>query len=94
MTIRKTVDRITTSLNRVQQRLDQLPQAAYDHWVSITPRDSGRARRSTRLQGKTIRADYPYARRLDEGWSGQAPEGMSKPTDRFIESWLRRNIRK
>ena len=94
MTIRKTVDRLTPSLARVQQKLATLPQEAYDHWVSITPKDSGRARRSTRLRGRTIEAAYPYAQRLDEGWSSQAPDGMSEPTDRFINRWVRQNIRK
>jgi hypothetical protein len=94
MTVRKTVDRITPSLKRIEQRLDQLPQAAYDHWVKITPVDTGRARRNTKLRGRTINADYAYAQRLDQGWSRQAPDGMSQPTDRFIDQWLRRNIRK
>ena len=40
----------------------------------------------TRLQGTVIKADYPYAQRLDDGWSRQAPQGMVDPTIKFIKS--------
>lgn len=67
-------------------KLNHLPQEAYDHFVSITPIDTGNARRSTRLVGnKTIEANYAYARRLDEGYSKQARGGMTKPTEKFIK---------
>jgi hypothetical protein len=37
------------------------------------------------LNNKTIYASYPYAQRLDEGWSRQSPDGMTKPTEDFIQ---------
>lgn len=94
MTVRKTRDLITPSLKRNMQQFDRVAQAAYRYWVSITPRDTGRARRRTQFRQNSILARYPYAEPLDSGSSGQAPEGMSKPTGRFIRRWLRRNIRK
>jgi hypothetical protein len=94
MTVRKTSDRITLSLKNNAARLGNLAKEAYDFWVKETPVRSGNARRQTRLQGDTISADYPYARRLDEGWSSQSPQGMSAPTERFIRNRLKRIIRK
>jgi hypothetical protein len=82
-----------TSLDRLKQALaqvKQLPQEAYNHFKSITPIDTGNARSRTSLKGnKTIEADYPYAKRLDEGWSRQAPRGMIKPTEEFINKRIK-----
>jgi hypothetical protein len=78
-----------SDLKKMYQQVQALPQDAYKHFVSITPIDSGNARRSTRLQNKTIQANYPYARRLDEGWSKQAKNGMVKPTQEFIKKRIK-----
>ena len=63
----------------------QLPKEAYEFFVDSTPIRTGNARRSTRLRGDTIDADYNYAQRLDEGYSRQAPKGMSEPTEKFLQ---------
>lgn len=94
MTVKTVSNTMTGSLQRVVNRIGQLPQQAFDIWLDATPVRSGRARRSTRLQGDTIDANYPYAQRLDDGWSSQSPQGMSRPTDRFIRAQMRRNLRK
>jgi hypothetical protein len=73
--------------------LQQLPAQAYREWVQITPIDRGNARRQTRLQGSTIQAQYPYAQRLDQGWSKQAPRGMSEPVKKFVEQQMRKIMR-
>jgi hypothetical protein len=85
---------LTPSLQRIQKELSQVPAKAYKYWESETPVRSGNARRSTRLQGETIKAKYPYATRLNEGYSKQAPQGMSEPTDRFITALVKRIMRK
>jgi hypothetical protein len=85
MSVTLTVNTMTNSLKRIQKKLNQVPKEAYKEFVQETPIRSGNARRKTRLQGKTINANYPYAKRLDEGYSKQAPEGMSKPTEDFIK---------
>jgi hypothetical protein len=73
------------------KKVEALPAKTAEYFKSITPVDTGRARRSTKLEGdKTIHADYPYAQRLDEGYSKQAPQGMTKPT----EKWLRGQFKK
>ena len=78
-------NRISPHLNRKNKQLSRVPKESYEHFKSITPIRSGNAKRKTRLQGQTIKADYPYAKRLDEGWSRQAPQGMSEPTIKFIK---------
>lgn len=87
--LKKISDSVSFSLRRMQSRLSKLPAETYDFFVKITPKDTGNARRKTRLvKNKTIATNYPYAQRLDEGWSRQAPQGMTRPT----EKWLRRRI--
>lgn len=83
---------VKTSLDQlksIKQQVDQIPQDAYDYFVSITPVDTGNARSKTQLKGKTIEGNYAYAQRLDKGWSRQAPDGMIKPTEKFIEKRVR-----
>ena len=94
MSVKLTKDTMTPSLKRMQKELNKVPKKTYDYFVSITPRRSGQARRKTRFKGnKTIIADYAYAKRLNEGWSKQAPEGMTKPTEKFFKD-LVKNIMK
>lgn len=76
---------MSSSLKRIQKKLAQVPKEAFKEFVSDTPIRSGNARRKTKLKGKTIVADYPYAKRLDEGYSKQSPDGMTKPTEAFIQ---------
>ena len=53
-----------------------------------TPKLSGNARRNTKLSGDRILAQYPYAQRLDQGYSKQAPDGMSTPTTEYIKKYI------
>lgn len=73
---------------KIQSKLQALPKQVHTEFVKQTPIDTGNARRKTRLIGDTIHARYPYARRLDKGWSKQAPDGMIKPT----RLWMRKRI--
>lgn len=77
-----------------EQVAKTLPEETYDYFVAATPVRTGRARRSTSLSGNTVTADYPYAERLDEGYSRQSPKGMSEPTERFLEQRIRALIGK
>jgi hypothetical protein len=85
---------MTKSLKDLEKRIGDIPKEAYDYFVSITPKDKGNARRSTQLKGNTIHANYPYAQKLDEGYSKQAPKGMTEPTGKFIERITRQKMRK
>lgn len=89
-----TKNNITPSLKRIQNKLDGLSKLAYNEFVKQTPVRSGNARRKTKLQKDTIVADYPYAKRLDEGYSKQSPQGMSKPTEEYIKTELDKIMRK
>jgi len=80
------------SIGKIVARFDKLPKEAYDYWKKITPRDTGNAKRRTRLQGRKIKANYNYAVPLDKGWSKQAPRGMSEPTDKYIRQRIKRSI--
>lgn len=95
MGIKITKNSLTPSLRKIQSDLDKLPAQAYNFFVKITPKDTGNARRKTKLsRNKTIEANYPYAKPLDEGWSKQAPQGMTQPTEQFIKAQLRKILRK
>ena len=74
MSVTLKVNTMTSSLKRMQKKLNQVPKEAYQEFVDETP-----------IQGKTINANYPYAKRLDEGYSNQSPDGMTKPTEAFIK---------
>ena len=77
---------ITPDLSKMQREIEQVPRKGYIFFKEHTPIRSGRARRSTVLENNTtIAARYPYAQRLDQGASRQAPDGMSKPTMAFLK---------
>ena len=75
---------VTQSLNVMINKLKLIHAEAFKEFVKATPKRTGRARNSTRLSGNTIVADYPYAKQLDDGSSPKAPDGMTKPTEDFI----------
>jgi hypothetical protein len=82
-----------TKLRRIRNRLNSVPQRAHRYFVTETPIDTGNARNKTKfIKGNTIYANYPYAVRLDEGYSKQSPLGMSTPTIEFIKKIVRRII--
>lgn len=94
MATSKVKDDVTPSLARLAKELQKLPKEVYDYWVSVTPKRTGNARKSTTLKNDVIHANYPYAQRLDEGHSRQAPRGMVEPTERFIQTRVRQKMRK
>lgn len=87
-------DNITSSLQRINKQISNLPKEAFTQFVKDTPIRSGNARRKTKLSGNKIIAGYNYAQKLDEGFSKQAPEGMTKPTEQFIEKRMAEILRK
>ena len=83
---------IVKRLDELEKVLDpkNLAREAYNYFRSETPIRTGNARRNTRLQGNEIQADYPYAQRLDAGYSSQSPQGMTKPTEKFIQEYIKK----
>jgi hypothetical protein len=79
-----------SNLKKIQQKLNNVPDEAYKVFVKNTPVRTGNARRKTKLENKQkIVAEYPYAKRLDEGYSKQSPKGMIEPTMNFIRKRIK-----
>lgn len=83
-------------VKNVKQIPDKIVKQGYDFFYKTTPIKTGNARHHTMLDSnsKTIYANYPYAERLDTGWSKQAPKGMSEPTIQLVEKLIENEIRK
>ena len=87
--------RLDTVLNTLDDK--NISQEAYKKFKDVTPVRSGNAKKSTRLEGNTINADYAYAGVLDKGrhmtrrgmrGSNQAPKGMTEPTYEHIREYV------
>lgn len=94
VTLKLVRNTMTPSLRRITDALDKLPAEAHRVFKDETPIKTGNARRRTRLQGETIKADYPYATELDAGKSRQSPEGMTKPTEEYITKRIKAIMRR
>jgi len=66
----------------------KLAEEGYRYFRQITPIKTGNARRNTIKNKDEVQANYPYARRLDQGYSKQAPDGMTKPTEEYMIKWI------
>lgn len=86
------IDDCLNQFKQLSEVPDRVAKQAFKFFVDQTPIRSGNARRSTRLDDTTIVADYAYAERLDTGWSKQAPDGMSAPTEAEIERLMNKEI--
>ena len=93
MSVTLNVKSLKSTIKTIQKKLNNLPKEAYTEFVKDTPIRSGNARRKTKLSGNTIEANYPYAQRLDDGYSPQSPDGMTKPTLDFVKKRLRQIMR-
>lgn len=72
---------------------DNLAKVGADYMRSITPVKSGNARRKTDSRSNEIRASYPYAKRLDEGWSKQNQIGLIEPTLKYLEQYIQSKVK-
>lgn len=86
---------IKKRLDALNQAIDpnKMAQEAFNYFRDITPVKTGNARRNTRLKGDEIQANYPYAGMLDSGSSRQAPDGMTKPTEKFIQEYIKKQTK-
>lgn len=85
----------------VKQMLNALTKDVATAWQrsgtffkNATPVKSGNARSRTQTVGNKIAGNYGYAGRLDEGWSKQAPQGMSDPTYDYFDQQIDNIVRK
>jgi hypothetical protein len=76
---------ISTNIKKKIAQLNTVPAQAYTFFRAQTPIRTGNARSKTILRKDTIVAAYPYAQQLDDGRSRQAPDGMTKPTEAFVQ---------
>ena len=82
------------------EELKDMPQfvmeKTYPYYKDRTPIKSGNARSKTRLEKNksVIGSRYPYADRLDTGWSQQAPRGFTEPAIKEIDNLVSDQIRK
>ena len=73
------------------KKLSKIPEEtmvkSYPFLRNKTPVRSGNARNRTKLNKSTntIKSNYGYAGRLDDGWSRQAPKGFTDPTINFMD---------
>ena len=82
---------ILLRLQQIQKNTSptELARVAFPVFKDFTPVREGNAKRKTKLKGDTIHADYPYAKRLDEGYSKQkGGVGMSEPALQAIQEYL------
>ena len=85
MTINFDLAQVNKMFNQAEAIAQTLPKEAYDVFRANTPVRSGNAFRKTTLRGSTIDANYPYAERLDDGYSQLKPQGMTGPTEKFLQ---------
>ena len=92
--LRRVTNNINPRLNRLQKELVKVPKQAHAQFKKVTPIKTGNAKRKTGFNGTdTIDADYPYANRLNAGYSKQARDGMTKPTVDYIRGLVRGILR-
>lgn len=85
------MNNITAKLKEIEMLLDteKLAKVGADYMRSITPIHSGNARKKTYHSGNTIVANYPYAGRLDEGHSDQYLGELVKPTEDYLQNYIK-----
>ena len=85
---------------RINKLLKDFPEDMMEELYPVvkknTPIRSGNARRKTELKKNynQIKSGYPYAGRLNEGWSKQAPKGFVEPSLKQLPSIIRKLLRK
>ena len=86
-------DNVTKQLAGIKKGLKNLSKGALVEMQKLTPVRTGNARRKTIRSGDTLIANYPYAGKLDEGSSNQAPDGITKPLDEWVSKEVARIIK-
>jgi len=95
---------INRRITQLQQALDpdKLAKEAYGVFKDVTPIKSGNAKSNTFLKNNEIHAAYPYASVLDRGrhmttkgarGSYQAPNGMTKPTEQYVQDYIKKQAK-
>lgn len=85
---------IQDRLKLIKKTLDanNLANVGFPVFLKNTPIKTGNARSKTTKSNGEISALYPYAKRLDNGYSRQSPAGMSKPTIAAIRAYIKKTL--
>jgi hypothetical protein len=95
VTMKIDTSRLDKKIAGYNRAIKEMPKRALDFFIQQTPVSSGNARRNTRMKDAThIFANYAYADRLDKGWSQQSTDGMTKPTQDWLEAEFKKIFRK
>lgn len=94
MTIKIDLSGLTKKVKEAAIIKKQAMKAALPIFVEYTPIRTGNARRHTTLKNDEIVAAYPYAQRLDNGYSKQSPRGMTIPTKKEMIKIIKDLIKK
>jgi len=88
----KCIDR----LKYLQQYItpEKMTDVAYPAFYKNTPVRTGNARNHTNHTKTEINAAYPYAQRLDDGWSKQSPKGMVEPAIEAVRDYVKKTVGK
>lgn len=83
---------------QVQGLIKDIKEKTYQTARSLTPVDSGYARsqwkKRDQARGFKVTNATPYIPFLDQGWSRQAPKGITKPTVRTITGYIKTKSRR
>ena len=82
--------KIPSRVRNLERKIDKLKKDAAEFFKNTTPIRTGNARSKTKLDRDAIKANYHYATKLNEGYSRQAPDGMTNPTIEFIQDEVRK----
>ena len=86
---------VKAMFNELLDMGDEMMDDGFPVLKKATPIDKGNARRNTvHRSSAKIESRYPYADRLNTGWSKQAPNGFTEPTlehmEDFVDKFTRR----
>jgi hypothetical protein len=86
----------TTRIRQLKSILSEknLTEVVYKSFVEHTPVKSGNARRNTTRSSNEVNAAYGYAKKLDQGRSKQAPDGMVKPAVQALRAYIAKQLGK
>ena len=86
----KTINRLNFINKEITNK--KLIDVGYPVFLKNTPVRSGYARRHTLRDDDEIKAEYPYAKKLDQGYSQQSPKGMVNPTITAIRQYIKNKL--
>ena len=82
--------KIKARMEEVERKVGRIKDFAADEFRKITPIRTGNARSKTNRINVGVEAAYPYANALNDGFSRQAPQGMTQPTVEKISDYVRK----